>query len=199
MATRSGERRAFLGGVLKLGAGAAALTVLPGCEVGEAGAGGRRGRRGKRGCNGDRHKGAPNGRVAQPEELFEPMTMGMVMEEKWRLGKILRRPDSHLRVQLIDVNTDNPLDIEIFRGPDPLKRAIATTDHWEFYTYNEQERGKPTPDHVKDAINQLAALVLDNEKKAAIANLNATVILFNDRAHDEPTPAEKPKDVATTK
>lgn len=198
MATKSTDRRGFLGDVLKLSAGAAALGLVAGCDALDADDGGRRGRKGRRGCKNRHGREQSTTRVAEPTELFEPMTMEMVMEEKWKLDKILSRPDGHLRVRLVDVTTQNALDIELFRGPDPLKRAIATTDLWEFYTYNEAQRGKDTPDHVKDAINQLAALILENEHDPAAVNLNKSVILFNDRQHDEPTPSEKPANTAPT-
>ena len=181
------DRRGFLGGVLKLSAGAAALSVLPSCEVGELGGSGRRS------CGGGgSYSSFGLERTAEPRELLEPMTMSMVLEEKWRIQSITRRPDTHLRVRLVDINTNNPLDIEVFSGPDAQKRAIAATDSWEFYTYNADERGQQTPDHVVDAINQLAAVVLNNEHKPAIAKLNGTVCLFEERQPDEPISSEKP-------
>lgn len=187
MNSKSLDRRGFLGGVLKLGAGAAALTLVPGCEALQDDDHGKRGR-GRRACGSKRNakQYEKTDRVAEPVELFAPLTMGMVMEDKWRLDAITRRPDSHLRVRLVDTHTNNPLDVELFRGPDAKKRSIAQTDHWEFYTYNEKEAGKSTPDHVKDAINQLAAMIIDTEPEPAIINLNATVCTFAQRKHDEP-------------
>lgn len=198
MTTKSLNRRGFLGGVLRLGAGAAALSLLPACEAFEADDG-RRGR-GRRACGGKRRTEQYENttRVAEPEELFAPLTMGMVMEDKWRLGKVTRRPDSHLRIRLVDTTTGNPLDIELFAGPNPNHRGIAQTDDWEFYTYNEKEAGKATPDHVKDAINQLAAMVIESEPKPAIRNLNATVCTFAQRKHDEPAAKDAAPPVRVT-
>ncbi|GEM_PF-3457968 len=187
------DRRGFLGGVLKLGAGAAALSVLAACEALEpadplAGRGG-----GSCGGRRKRHRNQDDKRVASPRELFEPMTMGMVMEDKWKLGKIARQPDSHLRVELVDVSTGNPLEIEIFRAVAGNAKAIAETDHWEFYTYDGETAGQTTPDHVKDAINQLAMRILDNESKAPIVNLNKTVCTFAQRKHETAPTADTPQ------
>lgn len=188
MAAKSTDRRAFLADVFKFSAGAAALSVVAGCDALDL----DEDRHGRRGCrnkaNGDLEQTT---RVAAPTELFEPMTRGFVMNEKWRLEDVLVRPDKHLRVRLTDVTTDNPLDIELFRGPDAKKRAIAATDYWEFYTYNADEAGKSTPDHVTDAVNQLAAVVLGTEQNPAIRNLNAQVCLFADRLPDAPTPDQE--------
>lgn len=175
------NRRGFLSGIVKLGTGAAALTFL-GCDAFAGGDGGAHRGRGGRPC-GDKQaaNAAKQTAPARPDQLFEPLTMGIVMDEKWRLDSIVRQPDSHLRVTLTDVTTSNPLQIEVFRGPDAAKRAIAQTDLWEFYTYDGSEAGKITPDHVLDAVNQLAMRLVDGEHRTALVKLNASVCVFEDR------------------
>jgi len=179
------NRRGFLGGVLKLGAGAAALSVV-GCEGFDTYVDGRDGKRGR--CGGGLEPSESASRTATPEELFTPISMAMMLGEKWRLDNIVRKPDTHLRVTLTDIQTGNPLELEVFRGPDTEKRAIAQTDRWEFYTYDGKTAGQTTPEHVVDAINQLALNLVGHENDAPFVKLNRTVCLFADR---DPGPPEQ--------
>ena len=169
------DRRAFLTGVLKLGAGATALSLL-GCEVAEGMGEGGPGK-----CGGELPPDEVTDAVARPEQLFSPVGPSMMLDEKWRLQNIVRKPDTHLCVTLRDVQTGNPLDIEVFRGLDPQGRAIAQTDRWEFYVYDAETAGTRTPDHVVDAISLLALNLTGHENRPPFVRLSETVCMFADR------------------
>ncbi len=115
------------------------------------------------------------------EILLAPYKVGDLLDEQYKFVAVERAQDNHLRICLVDVEHGGTMEIELFRHAHGDVRPVASTDLWEFYTYNASRGDSKTPSHVKDVVSHLATNISEIEHKAKVLALNKSVCLFSER------------------
>jgi hypothetical protein len=168
------DRRAWLGGLLRLGGGVGALALVSatgGCEGSEEAS--------PAPAPAERRMSAPEAMV-----LLHPLQQGDFIEKPWRIEGFERSPEGSLLLYVRDVVHGGRAEI-VFLRHEGEARPVANTKYWDLHLWNGGQGTKETPQHLIDLLGLVGMTVIDNEDSPAAKALLATAR----RTTAEPAPA----------